>query len=406
VLAYGAILDIDLEVDFPMRPTLLPGGGIAPNTGFPTFVRTSSSLLTNAADQLPDTWRDAFWQAQSQDHARFDEEHCRFMLYHLDGALRGDRDGYPPCAVLDPGLSCLDGGRSPGRLLGAGTCDCQPDDPLSYPGALERFDGIDNDCDGLIDEQVAVLPGAKEFPTTPSALADRLGPQVQTPEVKCIYRLHETNGRARAVVGAGPCPDYFPQGGPLQGVACEGLGPNLSDELCIRYVDDNEFLHPFIPDSDPFDVSPGDVRTFMVIWRATRTLAAGESVRILGNYHPDSTPQKGWSLFVNGGLSGSILGLTVNGDNIASAGFDPGNWDDGEWHVLGVTIDRRPSPTMTVFADTTGFGLNLTAFADIDPLLGVVLGSVGGTISMGEIAYYAVLDAGRGNVSNLLALIE
>ncbi len=33
--------------------------------------------------------------------------------------------------------------------------DCDDDDPLAHPGALERLDGIDNDCDGVIDNGAA-----------------------------------------------------------------------------------------------------------------------------------------------------------------------------------------------------------------------------------------------------------
>lgn len=57
---------------------------------------------------------------------------------------------YPPADAL---CSDLDGdGVTP--LLG----DCDDDDPTIHPGALEVDDGLDGDCDGVVDEAVKTIP--------------------------------------------------------------------------------------------------------------------------------------------------------------------------------------------------------------------------------------------------------
>lgn len=58
-----------------------------------------------------------------------------------------DGDGY---AGTPHGRSCV----SPGPGAGPEDVDCDDDDPVTYPGAVELCDGWDNDCDGIPDNDI------------------------------------------------------------------------------------------------------------------------------------------------------------------------------------------------------------------------------------------------------------
>ena len=62
---------------------------------------------------------------------------CPDLARAGDNHHDGDGDGYPPCAG-----------------------DCDDGDPNRSPGLLERCDGVDNDCNGVVDEDFPTLGAA------------------------------------------------------------------------------------------------------------------------------------------------------------------------------------------------------------------------------------------------------
>jgi len=115
----------------------------------PIFVPTKSALSLDymgfpiAERELPLRWHDALWQRNDSSHFNFDERQCQFLVYHLDGKMRGDKDGYPACR--EGPASCATGAKIPGGILADigfnGTpmldyCDPDDDDASVFPPAF------------------------------------------------------------------------------------------------------------------------------------------------------------------------------------------------------------------------------------------------------------------------------
>jgi hypothetical protein len=84
--------------------------------------------------------------------------------------------------------------------------DCDDDEPAAYPGAEERCDGIDNDCDGQVEpaDAVALVDGRFPYDFVASAIASAPDGSV----VEICAGVHEIRGirvdRPMTIRGQGP----------------------------------------------------------------------------------------------------------------------------------------------------------------------------------------------------------
>jgi hypothetical protein len=162
------------------------------------------------------------------------------LRYTRDGDCGNDdlrtRPGSPLVDAGDPATTDPDGSRAdigpfgtdgPGALgedrdadRVVGAYDCDDRNATVFPGAAEICDGLDNDCDGVVDGPVPVA--------APTWFADDDGDdfgRAGTEVVACVAPARHTDG-------AGDCDDADPDVNPDADERCNGV-----DDDCDRAVD-------------------------------------------------------------------------------------------------------------------------------------------------------------------------
>ncbi len=166
---------------------------------------------TGCVDADLDGYRDEACGGNDCDDGRFAVnpgagEHC---FDGQDNDCDGLTDGDDP--ACDP--SCPDADGDGYRDVACGGSDCDDDDPTAHPGAGEHCtDGVDNDCNGLADDQDA---GG-----CPAGCADRDG-----------------DGYLDGACGGHDCDDAEATTSPGAPEACDGVDNDCDGEVDEGYVD-------------------------------------------------------------------------------------------------------------------------------------------------------------------------
>ncbi|MEQ1502708.1 MAG: putative metal-binding motif-containing protein [Myxococcota bacterium] len=184
-----------------------------------------------------------------------------------------DRDGVG--GALPAGEGC-----APPAGISAATGDCDDDDPVRFPGAVEACDGIDQDCDLVVDG-----PGAWAFPE----LAVRIPVTVEA-TVRAPGPIPIDVDFAAALAAVGEVEPFDPAS--LRAAIHDCGGPLGSTALPVTFLDDAVDLGAAGAHDDPVGDGHGAV---VVLWDTDGDAATSESIPAhpveLGLYFVGDAPE-------------------------------------------------------------------------------------------------------------------
>jgi hypothetical protein len=214
-----------------------------------------------------------------------------------------DGDGFAD-PDADPAIACE---RPDGYLPASAASDCDDTDPLTYPGANEYCDGVDNDCDGQADPTECRPLDSADIVLRGEADGDRVG--------SLVAGIGDTDGDGFADILIG-APEADPAGTGT-GIIYIMAGPvapadELSSEARATISGDsiNDRVGTSASGGEDFD-GDGIVDLALGAWGdPTRGAEAGSAYVFLGPLTGDMSVSEG--LFeVIGTSAGDAAGLTV-----------------------------------------------------------------------------------------------
>jgi hypothetical protein len=231
-----------------------------------------------------------------------------------------DGDWYQPDADCD-GFGAAAGGvlacdpPDVGWIIDA--TDCDDADPRVHDGALEACDGLDDDCDGVADndcEDVIEIAAASA-----AAISAATSPQI------CAHLGEMTSAPTGWAIG--DLPAYM--------AMLDGVDPGLTDSALVQ----SEVLDFSVRCGGDYLASPGNWTDSTTPWPTLASTGNYGGGRVRGYIRVGCGDPLTWTL---GLLGNDALTLDIEGDVVLWV-----NWADGQWKKFRYV--RFPGPGLYAF---------------------------------------------------------